>query len=235
MTTIGTDVFDIEIEGEPFQQVWSAIKDTSSFNWKTMGNKHDAFAVKQYGQELAHVNQPTTREKGRLSYEDEGSLTPNEVKEKKAKSKQQKVAGQGPYESGFDSLSSVFAGISTYSNQAPELNKFDFENATHNHAKEANPPGFDFAFEEPAPVATRPSMPVPMPQQKTFDLDDLLSGISSKPAGLPVQDILTNDLFGFSSSSSTTQQPKQQQQQWYEPFNTATSAPTQQQQPAKPK
>ena len=52
----GNDMFDLDVEGEIFQQVWQALRDSQKFDWKTMGRKHDPYEVKQFGQELKVIN-----------------------------------------------------------------------------------------------------------------------------------------------------------------------------------
>lgn len=74
-----------------FQVVWDDQKDNKKFDWKTVGDKHDAYNVKQFGNELNDFNKATSREKGQLLFDDESeiNLTPNEIAEKKKKKRAQ--------------------------------------------------------------------------------------------------------------------------------------------------
>lgn len=60
--TCGTDMYDLEVEGEIFGQVWQALKESQKFDWKNMAQKHDPYEVKKFGHELNVINKVTSRD-----------------------------------------------------------------------------------------------------------------------------------------------------------------------------
>jgi len=56
------DGFDIQYEGTFFQVLWESEKRKSQFNWDNKNKKHDAFTVRNFGENVDSVVAPTTRE-----------------------------------------------------------------------------------------------------------------------------------------------------------------------------
>ena len=58
------DGFDLVHEGVMFQVLWEAHKRKNAFTWENKNKKHDAFEVKNFGENVDRVVAPTTREVG---------------------------------------------------------------------------------------------------------------------------------------------------------------------------
>ena len=56
--------FDLVHENNMFQVLWEQEKRKNQFNWQNRSKKQDAFAVKDFGQNMDRVVAPTTREQG---------------------------------------------------------------------------------------------------------------------------------------------------------------------------
>ena len=108
---VGSDLFELFIEGKSFSEVWDKVKYKNSFEWETKDIKNDSYEVRQFEEQI----QSTKNTSGTFGSEqrwNEFELDRDQSAKPERRSKKASVKRTENLEAGFGS---VFDQLSSYS------------------------------------------------------------------------------------------------------------------------